>query len=157
MSGIKSVLFVCTGNSCRSVMAEMLLKKYLKAEGKSHIKVSSAGIGAIEGFSPTAETIEVMKEEGIDVKGFKSTKVSKNLIKDADLILVMEPLHKQEVIKAVPEAASKIYLLKEFGLDERSFHPEGFSIPDPIGRSIENYEYCLEMIKKEIERIAKLL
>ncbi|MFA6610292.1 MAG: low molecular weight protein arginine phosphatase, partial [Candidatus Omnitrophota bacterium] len=61
MGNIKSVLFVCTGNSCRSVMAEGFMKKYLRELGKADIEVRSAGISAAEGFFPTAETIEVMR------------------------------------------------------------------------------------------------
>lgn len=154
---IRTVLFVCTGNSCRSVMAEGLLKKYLKELGKDHVEVRSAGTSAVNGFSATKETIEVMKRELVDVSGFKSKRVNAELIKWADLILVMEWSHKDEIARILPEAASKTYLLREFGMPGTEHHPEGFSIPDPIGRPIQNYEYCIGVIKKEIERIARVL
>ena len=157
MGKIRSILFVCTGNSCRSIMAEGLLKKYLSALGKNDIEVRSAGVGAMDGLSPTDGTIEVMKREGVDVSNYRSKKLTNDLIKDSDLILVMEYLHKDEVTRRVPEANSKTCLLKEFGLDEKAIRPEGFSIPDPIGRPIKDYEYSLDTIKKEIERIAKIL
>lgn len=157
MAEIKSVLFVCTGNSCRSVMAEGLLKKYLKELGKDNIEVRSAGSGAMNGMAPTDETIEVMARDDVDVSGYKSKKITDDLIKNSDLILVMDYLHKNEVVRRVPEAASKTYLVKEFGADEKADRPEGSSIPDPIGRPIKDYENCFDMIKKEIERIAKLL
>ena len=70
MSEARSVLFVCTGNSCRSVMAEGLLRKYLKELGKDDIEVRSAGPSAVNGSPATKETIEVMKKEGIDVSPF---------------------------------------------------------------------------------------
>ncbi len=157
MGKIKSILLVCTGNSCRSVMAEGLLKKMLKEFGKNDIEVQSCGIGTMDGLAPTDETIEVMKRESVDVSDYRSKKISEDLVKKADLILVMEEAHLSDVIRRVPEAAQKTHLLKKFAPEVLSSHPEGFSIPDPIGRPMKDYEYCLDAIKREIERIAKLL
>lgn len=157
MGGIKSVLFVCTGNSCRSVMAEALLKKYLLMSGKGSIKVSSAGSRAINGMSPTEETIEVLDREGIKLSDPKSMALSEPMIKESDLILVMEDIHKSEVLKMVPGAANKTYLLKEYKRQTLMNPEEGLGVPDPIGRPIEFYKYVLNTIKKETERIAKLL
>ena len=155
MNKIHSILFVCTGNSCRSVMAEGLLKKRLKESGKN-IEVRSAGIGAVGGMPPTPETVEVMKREGVDVSMFKTKHINEEMIRDAGLIFVMEELHRHEVITRVPEAASKTYLLKEFGRSGKTGNGAG-SIHDPIGRPIEYYRACLEDINKEIDRIARLL
>lgn len=157
MSKIKSVLFVCTGNSCRSVMAEGLLKKRLKELGKNDIAVRSAGIRAADSLSPTKETIEVMKAEGVDMGGFKSAGITDAMIDEADLILVMSELHKHEVLRRVPAAASKTFLLKEYGRtdkDEKITNPE---VPDPIGMALPGYKACLAIIKEEIERVAKIL
>lgn len=157
MSGICSVLFVCTGNSCRSVMAKALLQKRLKELGKEHISVRSAGTSAIDGFTPTNETITVMEKEGIDVASFKSQRISPEIIKDADLILAMEGIHKDYVLKAVPEARSRTYLLKEFKAESGTNYPDDPNIPDPIGKSIDYYKLSLAVIKDEIERIVKFL
>ena len=158
MSNIRSVLFVCTGNSCRSIMAEGLLKKYLKELGKDHIKVFSAGVRALADFPPTDETAEVMKDEGVDITGLKSKNITPQMIRESDLILVMEDFHKDEVMNLAPEAASKVYLLKEFGIDNISaLRGSRRSIADPIGRPMEDYMACLGDIKKEIRRIAQLL
>ena len=157
MDKVRSILFICTGNSCRSVMAEGLMRKYLKALGKDYIVVRSAGVSALGGFGPTEETIEVMKAEGIDVSGFKSKKANEELIKNSDLILVMEDMHKEFIKKIVPEAASKTYLLKEFLTAKDKDYPEGRNIPDPIGKPIDFYKLSFEIIKNQIERIAKLL
>lgn len=154
MSDIKTVLFVCTGNSCRSVMAEGLLRKRLKELGKDGIKVMSAGIAAIDSYPPTDATIEVMGGEDVEMSGFRSKRLTANLVKKADIILVMQSMHKEEVIKLVPEAASKTYLLKEYGSSGR---PGDINVPDPIGRPLDDYRKCLDLIKKEIERIAGIL
>lgn len=155
MPDIKSVLFVCTGNSCRSVMAEGLLKKYLRQFGKGAIEVSSAGVMAPAGMPPTEETIAVMKREGVDISANRSRKLTPDLIARADLILVMEKIHKNEVLNLDPSASSKTYLLKEFGTEKRG--DLNLNIKDPIGKPVGEYKMRLDEIKNEIERIVKLL
>jgi len=157
MDKVKSVLFVCTGNSCRSPMAEGLLKKYLSQLGKGSIEVSSAGMGALDGFTPTDETIEVMKKEDVDLSAFKSRRLTEELIKAADLILVMEIKHKEYIKRVVPEAGQKTYLLKEFQKGGRSSYPEDPNVPDPIGKQFDYYKLSFEVIKDEIKRIVELL
>ena len=154
MSDIKTVLFVCTGNSCRSVMAEGLLKKRLKELGKDDIEVMSAGIAAIDNYPPTNATIEIMAGEGVRLFDFRAKRLTAELIKKADVILVMQSMHKEEVVKLVPKAVSKTYLLKEYGGSEK---PEDINVPDPMGQPLDDYRRCLDVIKKEIERIAKIL
>ena len=109
MAKIRSVLFVCTGNSCRSIMAEALLRKRLKELGKDYVDIRSAGIRALSGMAPTENTVTVMKEEGVDVSGLKSKDITNDMIRNSDLILVMERLHKVEILRRVPEASSKTW------------------------------------------------
>ena len=150
---IKNILFVCTGNSCRSVIAEALLKKILNDRGKEDIKVSSAGISAIGGFTPTENTIKVLKQQGIDASGYKTAKLTPDVIKSADLILAMENLHKAKVLTYVPDAKAKTYLLREYVNNKR--FPVSLAIPDPIGLPLEVYERILGMIKEAIEKLAR--
>lgn len=157
MSNIKSILLVCTGNSCRSVMAEALLKKALKEAGKEGIEVRSAGVSAINGMAPTPETVEVLRKVGVDAAGIRSRSLTDDMVKKADLILVMASHHMDDIINRVPEAASKIHILKQFGLKGETRTCEDLDISDPIGMPMSVYEEVLAEIKKEIDRIIKLL
>ena len=157
MSKAKKILFICTGNSCRSIMAEGLMKNALKKLGKDNIKVSSAGVNAIDGFHPTRETIEAMKREGVDVSGSQSRSLTDEMIRDSDLILVMASHHMDDIIKRVPQAASKTHILKQYGHQDDSCACEDLDISDPIGKPMEVYEYTLGEIKREVNRIAELL
>lgn len=157
MKKARSVLIICTGNSCRSIMAEGILKKYLKDLGKDDIEVTSAGVHAIDGASPTKETIDVMKKEGIDVSNFRSKALTDELVKKADLILVMTSYHMDEIIARSPEAVSKVHMIKQFGVNCEEKACEDLDITDPIGMDKNFYEEIFSVIKKEMERIAKIL
>lgn len=157
MRKIKSVLIVCTGNSCRSIIAEGMLRRYLKELGKSDIEVVSAGVHAIDGMSPTRETIEVMKEEGVSVSGFRSKALTDDLIKKADLILVMACHHMDDIIVRMPEASRKTHLLKQFGVKYEAKACDDLDIADPIGRDKDFYGQVRSEIKKEMRRIAQIL
>lgn len=145
MDKIKKILVVCTGNSCRSPMAEGFLKKELKQE--DGFEIVSAGTSAMEGLSPTQPAIDVMKEEAIDISLYRSKPFSKELIETSGLILVMADTHKEFILNIMPEVKNKIYLYKEFAGD-----PKG-DIEDPIGKPLAVYENVKEEIKKATEGI----
>lgn len=138
-------------------MAEGLLKKYLKEAGRDDIKVSSAGIMALDGFPPTEETVKVMKAEGVDMEGFRSRRLTKELVKNSDLILAMEDMHRDFVVRMDPSAAEKTHILKKFGASENKRYPEGNGVPDPIGKPVDFYKLSLQIIKEEVRRITDLL
>lgn len=152
---IKSVLFICTGNSCRSVMAQGLLRKYLKEHSREDIKVSSAGISVIEGMMPTSSAIEVMKKEFVDVSGHRACRVSSDMVKGADLILAMEPIHLQTVIGIFPEAKDKTHLLLEYADAQDTQKNKNPYVFDPIGKPKEVYEEVFLTLKDAIEKMGE--
>ena len=133
------------------------MKDALKGLGKEGIKVSSAGVSAIDGFHPTLETIEAMKLEGVDVSGFQSKFLTDEMIRNSDLILVMTLHHMYDIVKRVPQAASKAHILKQYGRRDDSCACEDLDISDPIGKPMEVYEYTLGEIKREVKRIAHVI
>ena len=133
------------------------MKDALRGLGKEGIEVSSAGVSAIDGFHPTCETTEVMKREGIDVSDFKSRNLTDAMIMSADLILVMAASHMSDVIARVPEAASKTHILRQYGKRDNSYIRLDLDISDPIGKTMDVYEYTLGEVRREVDRIAQIL
>ncbi|MCK5534273.1 low molecular weight protein arginine phosphatase, partial [bacterium] len=142
--GIKNIFFVCTGNTCRSVMAAALFEKMLKEEGINSWKVYSAGVAASSFFKIPLFILSLMQEEEIDVSGHHSTQFTDEMLNKADLILVMERIHKNRILKQFPQAkkSDKIFLLKEFAQEGKDLE-----VADPIGQSREIYKACKKEIK----------
>ena len=138
-------------------MAEGLMRRYLKEAGKANIRVSSAGIMALDGFSPTAETILVADEGGVDVSAIRSRRITKDMVKRADLILAMEDIHRDFVVGMDPEAAGKTHLLRSFKAGPDRKYPDGQGVPDPIGKPLDFYKLSFQIIKEETKRITGIL
>lgn len=145
-----NILLVCTGNVCRTPMAEYLLKDLVKREYLHHLaEVESAGTSGLDG-NPAAEfTTEVCEKYGIDTKRHIARSVEPDMVKRADLILCMGMNNKLELVERFPEFQEKIFLLRQFGDDARKFH----TIEDPYSGPKEFYEEIFLQIREEIFRI----
>jgi L-threonylcarbamoyladenylate synthase len=150
----KTVLFVCTGNSCRSVMAEYMFRSMMA--GRADVETVSAGTGVFIQSTASNETISVLKEQGVDATRHRSQPVSHILLKKADLIFVMTQTHRLQVLDRVPEVEKRVYLLKEFANISPSFIGD-LDIPDPIGKSHQDYKDCLVVIKEALHKIIQLI
>ncbi len=129
---MKKLIFVCTGNTCRSPMAEGLLRDLLPAD--SEWEISSAGVCAAEGWPVSEHSVDALREKEIDIANSTSTTLTPALIEDADLLVTMTEGHRQAVLAAVPESEDKVFLLKSFGVAKCAA-----DIYDPVGEALDVY------------------
>jgi protein-tyrosine-phosphatase len=136
------IMFVCTGNTCRSPMAEGALKSLLEKEKPGSFEVFSSGTAGASGFPATSYAREAAKMWDIDLSGHASQQLTEALIEKSDLILAMAPEHLEEVLEISPGAADKTFLFKNFPETD----PVGESVEDPIGQDLSKYnEVFLEI------------
>jgi glycine hydroxymethyltransferase len=109
---MKTILFLCTGNICRSPMAEGLFRHAIK--GRGEFRVLSAGLGALDGQPPSPHSVQAMKEIGIDITHQRSRALTAELVRSADFILGMTHSHVDTVALLYPQAMEKTFLLREF-------------------------------------------
>jgi protein-tyrosine-phosphatase len=139
-----SVLVVCTGNSCRSPMAQRMLADMLDG---TPAFVSSAGTDAPVGSPATVQAVAVMREVGLDLTRHRAQQLLPAMVEAADLVLVMDDYHRQRVRELAPDAAGRTRLLLSFaGRDQ--------AVEDPIGLSIERYRLTRDAMRPALEQVA---
>ena len=149
------IMFICTGNICRSAMAEKLLKKKVLDNNVKDIEIYSCGIYAQDGDVPTWEAEKVMKEEyNIDMTEHRATNIRNSDIEEMDLILCATVSHKNAVLDMYPNLKEKVFTMKEYVNYSREYH-DSMNIRDPWGYDIETYRSCLGEIDECLELLLK--
>ena len=149
---MKTILFICTGNVCRSPMAEGIFRHAI--QGRGSYRVVSAGLGAMEGQPPSAHAVDAVKELGIDIAGQRSRMLTPELVSQADYIFGMTHSHVDTVMLLYPQAAEKTFLLREF---DDTLDPFEKDISDPIGGSYEVYMNCRDQIEQGIVSLLRFI
>ena len=142
---MKTILFVCTANQCRSPMAEGLMRRKLEREGRAgEIRAASAGVDALDGCRATENSIQAMAARGIDISGHRSRATTDKILQDAALILTMERAHANVLQALFPAHAERVHLLAQMaGLES--------DVADPVGSPLEDYRRTAQEIENLIE------
>ncbi len=149
--GRAGVLFVCTGNTCRSPMAEVLCRKMLAERlncdpeevSKHGIEVASAGIAADYGLPASAEAVELLAAEGVDLTAHQSQPLTQSLLERSDHVYTLTRHHRDIIVAHRPELQDRVSVLGRDGRD----------IPDPIGGDLAIYRECKDVIEANLKPI----
>jgi glycine hydroxymethyltransferase len=145
---VKNVLFVCTGNICRSPIAEGLFRRLLG--NRRDIEVASAGVHAVRGQPPSLYAVQVCEEEGVDISGLRSQPLTATLIDRATHIFAMTGAHLETIQMLFPHGGEKSFLIREF---EEPGTTVWRDVPDPIGLGRDVYEVCARTIKNALPSV----
>ncbi|NLT71394.1 MAG: low molecular weight protein arginine phosphatase [Verrucomicrobiaceae bacterium] len=148
----QKILFVCTGNVCRSPMAEGFLR-HLAKEAGADIEVGSAGLGAMEDMDPSRHSVTSMKEEGIDISRQRSRMLTPEMIEEYTHIFGLGTGHVEAIRSYFPEAQEKTFVLREFVAEEGL----DLEVPDPIGGDLDEYRVARNLIKEAMPSILRFV
>lgn len=134
---MKKILFVCTGNTCRSPMAEGILNK-LAGERNLDVFAKSAGISAAEGSPASVNSVKACDEIGVDISGHRSTQLTNQMFYEADEVVPMTKTHQ---------------IIMQDAFKNREKILPALDVPDPFGGDLEEYRLCRDRIKEKIEEL----
>ncbi|ABO51666.1 protein tyrosine phosphatase [Desulforamulus reducens MI-1] len=148
----KKILFVCTGNTCRSSMAEALAKALAEEKNLGGYTFLSAGTMAWTGEKASQQAVEVLGEQGIELSQHRAMLLTPELVTEADLILTMTENHRQQIIRQAPESQGKVFTLGDYV-------GENGDVSDPFGSPVETYRRCAgelkNLISKALDKLSK--
>ena len=149
-----NLLFVCSGNTCRSPLARVIAERMLQVRGWSHVRVESAGTSAIPGAPASAQALAVAEEHGMDLSPHRSRPLSRELLAWADLVLAMSPAHVARV--ASLDGGDRVLLVTAFLEGPEA----GLPVQDPFGGDLDEYRLtyaqlatALDAVMERLERI----
>lgn len=154
---MKTVLFLCTGNTCRSPMAQVMLQQMLADQGigEDEVKVTSAGLYASNGETASPQAVQVMGKRGISLASHRSRRLTPKMINEAALILGMTDEHKQAVMMLDAAASDKVFSLGEYV--SKPGENTWRQVPDPFGQSVDVYQQTAKALEIMLAQVVKKL
>ncbi|MSR23032.1 MAG: low molecular weight protein arginine phosphatase [Gemmatimonadetes bacterium] len=146
------ILFVCTGNTCRSPLAESLARRAVDRFGWGHVEVRSAGVAAVDGTPASPGSIRVAARHGLDLSVHRGSRLTGDLVEWADLVLIMSP--RQMPYAETAGGAGKVSLITDFSEGRESTEDSMLGgVFDPMGGDDEEYEQTYLQLAELIERV----